>query len=270
MNPLDRLSEYLRTVEKRLRLLTWTRGAAIAAGAALVSTIVLVLIANSFAFSSGSLLASRTVLFLALALAIGAGLLIPLLRLNARRAAREAEEKFPEFEQRLLTFTEKSNGGARDPFLELLAADTLEAARQAEPARVTTQSKILGFASVAVGAVVVLIWLGMAGPGFLGYGTSLLWAGPPKAAQQAFYDIVVEPGDRTVRKKSDQLVTARMVGFTTTDAKLFAKYASVAKWEEAPMRPQIGGPNHEFLFSGIPESLEYYIYAKGVESKHYK
>ena len=90
MNPLDRLSEYLRTVEKRLRLLTWTRGAAIAAGAALVSTIVLVLIANSFAFSSGSLLASRTVLFLALALAIGAGLLIPLLRLNARRAAREA------------------------------------------------------------------------------------------------------------------------------------------------------------------------------------
>ena len=105
MNPLDRLSEYLRTVEKRLRLLTWTRGAAIAAGAALVSTIVLVLIANSFAFSSGSLLASRTVLFLALALAIGAGLLIPLLRLNARRAAREAEEKFPEFEQRLLTFT---------------------------------------------------------------------------------------------------------------------------------------------------------------------
>src|SRR5256885_13654596 len=256
MNPLDRLSEYLRTVEKRLRLLTWTRGAAIAAGAALVSTIVLVLIANSFAFSSGSLLASRTVLFLALALAIGAGLLIPLLRLNARRAAREAEEKFPEFEQRLLTFTEKTNGGARDPFLELLAADTLEAARQAEPARVATQQKMLAFASVAVGAVLTLIWLGMAGPGFLGYGTSLLWAGPPKAAQQAFYDIVVEPGDRTVRKKSDQLVTARMVGFTSTDAKLFAKYASVAKWEEAPMRPQIGGPNHEFLFSGIPESLE--------------
>src|SRR5258705_1346586 len=105
MNPLDRLSEYLRTVEKRLRFLTWTRGAAIAAIAALVSTIVLVLIANSFAFSSSSLLASRTVLFLALALALGVGLLIPLLRLNARRAAQEAEKKFPELEQRLLTFT---------------------------------------------------------------------------------------------------------------------------------------------------------------------
>ena len=136
MNPLDRLSEYLRSIEKRLRVLAWTRGAAIAAGAALIATVILVMIANAYAFSSSSLLASRTALFLALALALGGGLLLPLLRLNRRRAAREAENKFPEFEQRLLTFTERANANASDPFLELLAADTLEAARQAEPARV--------------------------------------------------------------------------------------------------------------------------------------
>jgi len=79
MNPLDRLSEYLRSIEKRLRVLAWTRGAAIAAGAALISTVILVMIANAYAFSPSSLLASRTALFLALALALGAGLLLPLL-----------------------------------------------------------------------------------------------------------------------------------------------------------------------------------------------
>src|SRR5712692_5163720 len=270
MNPLDRLSEYLRSIEKRLRVLTWTRGAAIAAGAALISTVILVMIANAYAFSSSSLLASRTALFLALALALGAGLLVPLLRLNRRRAAREAENKFPEFEQRLLTFTERTEANASDPFLELLAADTLDAARKAEPHHVTTQSAILGFASLAAGAALVLIWLGMAGPGFWGYGTALLWAGPPKAETHAFYDIVVQPGNRTVRKKSDQLITARLIGFTSTHAKLFAKYASVAKWEEAAMRPQPDGPNHEFLFSGIPETLEYYVQAEAVRSKTYK
>ena len=57
MNPLDRLSDYLGAVEKRLRLLAWTRGVAIAAGVALVATVALVLIANSFAFSSSSLTA---------------------------------------------------------------------------------------------------------------------------------------------------------------------------------------------------------------------
>ena len=167
MNPLDRLSEYLRTVEKRLRLLTWTRGAAIAAGAALLSTIVLVLIANAYAFSSSSLLASRGALFIAIAVAVGGGLMIPLLRLNAKRAAEKAEEKFPAFEQRLLTFTEKTKDGQSDPFLQLLAADTLEAARSAEPAQVTPQKTIVGFASLALGAAAILIWLGMAGPGFL-------------------------------------------------------------------------------------------------------
>src|SRR5580704_15555699 len=161
MNPLDRLSEYLRAVEKRLRVLAWTRGAAIAAGVALISTVILVLIANSFAFSPASLLTSRTLLFLALALALGGGLLVPLLRLNARRAAREAEQKFPAFEQRLLTFTERKKTGASDPFLELLAADTLDTASQATPASVTTQGSILGFASVAAGAVLFLLWLGM-------------------------------------------------------------------------------------------------------------
>ena len=127
-----------------------------------------------------------------------------------------------------------------------------------------------GFASLAVVAAVVLIWLGMAGPGFLGYGTALLWAGPPKAETHPFYDIVVQPGNRTVRKKSDQLLTARLMGFTVPHARLFAKYSSVAKWEEAAMRPQPDGPNHEFLFSGIPETLEYYVEAGSVRSKHYK
>src|SRR5437660_12235684 len=122
MNPLDRLSEYLRSIEKRLRVLAWTRGAAIAASAALIATVILVLIANSYAFSSNSLLASRTVLFLALALALGGGLLLPLLRLNRRRAAREAENKFPGFEQRLLKFTEGSHDHSSGPSLEVLAA----------------------------------------------------------------------------------------------------------------------------------------------------
>ena len=81
---------------------------------------------------------------------------------------------------------------------------------------------------------------------------------------------MVQPGDRTVRRKSDQLVTARLVGFTAPRAKLFAKYGAGAKWEEAAMRPQPASPNHEFLFSGIPESLEYYVEAGGVRSKTYK
>src|SRR5437867_5140420 len=210
---LNRLSDYLARVERRLRVLTFTQGAAITLGAALCFTVLAVLLANQFAFSDPSVLAVRVLLFLALAAALAFGLILPLLRLNHRRAARAVEQKFPQFEERLLTFSERAADRAGDPFFELLAGDTLAITENAQPAEVAGRRRILSFASLALGALAVLIWLGTSGPGFLGYGTSLLWGGIPKGDAQLFYDIVVEPGNRTVRKGSDQLVTARLVGF---------------------------------------------------------
>ncbi len=177
MNPLVGLSDYLRRLERRLRLLAWIRGAAVTAAAALVFTVLAVLAANGFAFSDLSVTWARFTLFLGVALAIGFGLVLPLIALNRRRAARAAEQKFPQFEERLLTFTERTEDNPGDPFLELLAADTLRVARESEPRKLAASSRVLGFGSAAAGSLALLVWLGTSGPGFLGYGTSLLWGG---------------------------------------------------------------------------------------------
>ncbi|MGA9623520.1 MAG: hypothetical protein WBQ65_03540 [Bryobacteraceae bacterium] len=91
MNPLDRLSEYLGVIERRLRWLTLSRGAAVTAAAALALTVVAVLAANYFAFSNWSVLGARVFLFLGLAFALAAALIVPVIRLNRPRAARAAE-----------------------------------------------------------------------------------------------------------------------------------------------------------------------------------
>ena len=269
MNPLTGLTEYLGRVERRLRVLAFTKGAAITAAAALVFTVLAVLLANAFAFSNPSVAGARVLLFVALALALGIGLVFPMLRLNRRNAALETERKFPEFEERLLTFTERARSNPEDPFLPLLAADTLEVSRKAEPARVAGRNRILSFVAGAAGSLAVLIWLGVSGPGFLGYGTQLLWGGLPKGELAPYYDITVEPGNRTVRRLADQLIAARMKGFQAQRVRMFAKYASSSKWEQADMRPQTGGPGYEFLIAGVPESLDYYVEAGGVRSKQY-
>src|SRR5438270_4712040 len=160
MKPLDRLSEYLGAIERRMRVLALTRGAAVTAALALVLTVVAVLVANQFAFSNPSVVGARVFLFLGLAFAVAAALIIPVIRLNRRRAAREAENKCPQFEERLLTFTEKMEQNPRDPFLELLAADTLAMSGSADPKTVTRNSWIFGFSSAAIVSAVVLIWLG--------------------------------------------------------------------------------------------------------------
>jgi len=76
MNPLNGLTEYLERIERRLRMLAVSRGAAWTAGAALAFTVLGVLIANYFAFSPPSVFGARLVLFLALAGAFAVGLIV--------------------------------------------------------------------------------------------------------------------------------------------------------------------------------------------------
>jgi len=108
----------------------------------------------------------------------------------------------------------------------------------------------------------------LAGPGFLGYGASLLWAGS-HVASTPFYDIQVTPGDVTVRRNADQLITAMPVGVQPGKISLYARYQSGTKWEQVNMQPQQGASGFQFLFAGLPENVEYYVEAGEVRSKHY-
>ncbi|HEX4593186.1 MAG TPA: hypothetical protein VH157_02870, partial [Bryobacteraceae bacterium] len=130
MSLREQVHAYIAQLEQRLRWSTLLRGLAILTGGALVATLVLVTIANTLAFSQGSVTAARFALILILAVAAGAGLALPLRRLTRRRAVQTAEGTFPQFQQRLTTFTERANitDERQDPFIELLAGDTLNVA----------------------------------------------------------------------------------------------------------------------------------------------
>ncbi len=270
MKPLDRLSDYLVAVERRLRLMAVTRGVAATAAAALIFTLVAVLLANFFAFSKPSVTGARFLLFFGVTFALAAALVYPLIRLNRRRAAREAETRYPQFQERLLTVSEKMEQNPSDPFLPLLADDTLSVAQHTEPKKVAKGSLLFGFSSAAVVSMLVLLWLGLYGPGFLGYGTSLLWGGLPKANMKPFYDIEVQPGNHTVKKRANETITARLVGFTAPKVRLFGKYSSSSQWDPVEMRTQADGTAYEFVIPGLLESLDYYVEAGGVRSKTFK
>ncbi len=269
MNWVEQLDEYLRDLERRFRLAVLLRGIAAAAAIALAATVALALITNAFAFSERSLAWSRLGLFLALAFAVAFALIVPALAINRRRSARLAEERVTAFEQRLLTLAEARRDPQEDPFLELVAADAAPVAEKAPPSEVLPSRRLLAFASAAVAAVGVLLWLILAGPGFLGYGAAMLWARHGKEAVGPFYDIVVEPGNRTVRRGGTQQITARPVGFQPSSVRLFARYRGVTKWEEAPMLPVEGSTAYAFVFAAIPETVDYYVSAGKIRSKTY-
>jgi hypothetical protein len=261
----QQLDSYLSQIERRLRIRTTLRGAAILALSALLTTCVLVLIANALAFSGASVISARIILYLVMAACIAFGGAAPLMRLNRRRSAWEAEAAVPEFGQRLITLAERAGEGA---FAELLATDTLKVAQRAQVAHVVPNKKLMVSLGTALAALGVLVWLIVAGPGFLGYGAALLWAGSAGAAP--LYDLRVTPGDATVRRNSDQVISAQPRGIQTSAVRIYARYESSSKWEQLPMQPQPGTSGFQFLFAGLPEGVEYYVEAGPLRSRHFR
>jgi len=266
MTARQQLDTYIEQLQRRLRLRAFLRGAAILALSALVTTVVLVLITNALAFSRASLTSARIILFFVIAGCIVFACALPFLRLNRRRTAWEAEAAVPGFEQRLVTLAERDPED-REPFAELLAADTLAIAREAEATRVVPNKKLLISLGTALASLGVLIWMILAGPGYLGYGAALLWAGDAGAGP--LYDLRVSPGDATVRRNSDQLISVQPRGIQTGGVRLYARYESASKWEQLPMQPQPGTSSFQFLFAGLPEGVEYYVEAGPLRSRHF-
>src|SRR5581483_6168853 len=115
MNTREQLNQYLHGLEQRLKWLAVSKGAAIFAGVALGVTLAMVLLTNALAFSSGSLTIARIILFIALAVSVGFAIVLPLMRLNQRRAAGRAERS--------------DARPARDRYAKNRRADTVRACR---------------------------------------------------------------------------------------------------------------------------------------------
>ena len=269
MSNHSELSSYIAKLQKRLRLGAWLRGAAIFAGTALVVTVLLVLLLNRFAFPAHGVTAARLTIFVTLAAVAVFGIAVPLVRVTTEWAVRNAEAANPALEQRLTTFQERASK-SDDPFLELLAADTLVHTRDTQPSSLVPDNRLFALGGAGLSCLAVLVWMIAAGPGYLGYGASLLWT---KANAAPLYAISVTPGNVTVRRNSDQLITAHVTRLRPGKAQLFARYQSSKVWEPAAMQAAAdsgGGANYQFVFAGLPENVEYYVAAGPLVSSHFK
>ena len=271
MSKQDELNSYVERLQSRLRLNAWLRGAAILTGTALVITAALVLVLNHFAFPAHGVAWARIALLVALALAAAFGIVLPVTALTGSLAVRRAEASNSELEQRLTTFYEGRSKGA-NPFLELLAADTLARTQYASPASLVPDNRLFALGGAGLACLGVLVWMIAAAPSYIGYGASLLWTGPKKNVAP-LYAIAVTPGNVAVRRHSDQMITAHVSGMHPEKVQLFARYQSASGWEPVlmQMQPDAGGAaTYQFVLAGLPENVEYYVGAGPLTSPHYK
>lgn len=270
MSNQARLHDYMARVRRVLQLRAGLRGAAMLSATALLLTLALALLLNHYAFPHSGVTKARIALIATLVLVAAAAIAWPLWKLTQSRAIAVTGEAHPELRDRLLTFQQRE-ATTPGPFLDLLAADTLSHT-EAVPARSLVPASVLAlFSACAIVALGVLAWLIIAQPGAVGYGASLLWRGEQPHAQP-LYALTVAPGNVTIRRNSDQLITAQLTNLHPGTVQLLARFQGSDGWQPVAMHPAqnaSGNSAYTFGFTGLPGDVEYYVTAGPLTSPHY-
>jgi hypothetical protein len=104
------------------------------------------------------------------------------------------------------------------------------------------------------------------GPEYFQYATLKLYANWFTPQAVSLYSIEIEPGNVQVRKGSDQLVIARLIGFDSGPVQLYSRRENSPSWDRNPMDPQKDSNQFGFLFLDINEKVRYYAQSGNVRS----
>ncbi len=197
-------------------------------------------------------------------------LLRPLMRrVSDEQVALYLEEHEPSLDHALVSALEAGTGPAHSRALTRRLLETaLEQVRGVEYGRRVEQSRLYRFGGILTVLALGTLSLALMGPTHLRTGLAALLLPARNAAAVNPYAIGVSPGDTTIARGTDQVVTARLSGFEAGDASVFTRSGSDGQFQRLSMLPAEGG-GFEILLLGVEEPTEYFVESTGVRSSTY-
>ena len=107
------------------------------------------------------------------------------------------------------------------------------------------------------------------GPAYFRHTLSAIFVISRDVEAAAPYRIEVKPGDATVAKGADQMISATLSGFDAAEAAILIRKGSASAFERVPMVKAENGSYEGMLFD-LAEPLDYVIEAAGVRSAPHK
>ena len=273
MEPRQELLRRIQKVRGKWNRFIWFRGLAWVLGVGVAALVLAMTIAESTNVSSWIIVAMRVGLFLAVVAAVVKTLVLPLRRKpDNAQLARFVEEKHPGLEDRLTSAVElvKKAPSEHGPFGILLIRDALDRTRRIRFDDLVNRTRYNTFATLSgvfLAALLIAIYFSTF---FFPYGSARLFAGflePPPAP--AFL-IEVTPGDTTVPRGSDVVLSAITPGFDPERAEVHLRYDNSSQWEASTMEvtPQTV-PTWSHLLFNVQEPIRYFVEAGGHRSSEF-
>jgi hypothetical protein len=223
-------------------------------------------------FSPGAVTALRWVTWIVVFAVAGYTLILPLFRrISDDRVALYLEEREPSLEAAILGAMAVEKGGgssATSPSPELLGllvkraverARAVEFGKRIERRGLYQGSGTLAFLSLAIFLFFVL------GPEGLRYGVKALALPTTEAGEVSPYSIAILPGDVSLARGADQLITAELRGFDSDQVTLFSRRGEGEPLQQLSMLPADSG-RYDLLLLNLTEETEYFVEANGVRS----
>jgi hypothetical protein len=192
-------------------------------------------------------------------------------RITDLQIARHVEERYPELQDRLVTSVEFGGNSAQDSGLvDLLIRDALDKTSKLDFSVFTGHRHLLIYGALGIGSALILISLMTWGPSYFHYGFDRLYVPWTEASATAGYTIVVEPGNAEIARGSDLPVKAQLIGFDSSDVKLFTLTGTGNSWVPQGMEPEQRGCGFLYLLVDLQTPFQYYVESKGIRSSVYQ
>ena len=265
----DRILRVVRRVRRRWRLKLLLRGLALTLAGALVTFLVSASTLEFLRFNPDAVTAFRIVLWLVVAFFLARSVLWPLFRrISDERVALYLEENEPSLQARVLTAVESADNAdelERSPLLQEVVKRAVRECRRIDYGGRIERQSIRRSAGALGGLTLASVAILLLGPGFLRHGMSALFLPTRPAESVNPYSVAVTPGDTTISRNSDFMISAALHGFASDDVVLYTREDGTNGFLATPMIED-GAGSWEGLVLNVAEETTYYVEANGVRS----
>src|SRR4051812_21967867 len=274
MDPRSELVDVIRRVRNRWRGRLALRGAVVVVAGTVLALLLSASGLESFRFSAPAIIAFRIIIVAVFVGLLLYGLVWPLRRrVTDAQVAMYLEECDPTLEAKIISAVEATTdvgSEARSPRLvEKLVEQAIDQCRTMDHAHTVERSALQRHAA-ALAAIAAIVALAIAfGPAYLRHGLSALLILSRSTEASTPYKIDVLPGNTKVPRGADQAVTAKLVGFSSSDVTVMMRADKNAAFDRVPLIPSKEPATFEGMLFHLEKPIEYYVESNGVRSEHF-
>src|SRR5947207_3079497 len=238
MDDRSNLTSIIHQIRKRWRMKLALRGAAFVLAGWVLALLVSAYGLERLKFSPGSIIAFRLAMIMVTGVLAGYFFVLPQWRrVTDEQVALYLEECEPSLETAILSAIEAerqagvANSSASPALARRLVEQAVERCGAIEHGRRLEARPFKRYSTVLATTVATALLIFLLGPAYLRHGATalLMFAGNVEAASP--YRIVVTPGNTTVPRGSDQVISARLEGFSSDQAELWVRKSVTSPFE---------------------------------------